>query len=148
MAKKMTNEEKFEYWLDIAQYDLESANAMYSTGRWLYVIFMCQQSLEKLVKGLFTLYLPDALPKIHDISSLFLRFSDKLTVPVEESTLQLFSHLSSFYLNTRYPKFKAMLSSAVSKQDAETTLEKTKEVFSWLLTLKPSTGSSASTLTT
>jgi HEPN domain-containing protein len=144
----MTNEEKFEYWLDIAQYDLESADAMFSTGRWLYVIFMCQQSIEKLVKGLFTLYVGDNVPKSHDIRSLFSMLKDKLPVPVDEAIIDFFSRLSSFYLNTRYPKFKAKLSAAVSKQDAESTLKKTKEVFAWLLTLKPSTGSSGSTSTT
>ena len=35
--KKMTSEEKVHYWLDIAAYDIETAEAMYQTGRWLYV---------------------------------------------------------------------------------------------------------------
>ncbi|GHV42756.1 hypothetical protein AGMMS49546_22480 [Spirochaetia bacterium] len=143
----MTNEEKFEYWLDIAQYDLESADAMYSTGRWLYVIFICQQSIEKLVKGLYTLYIGEPVPPIHDIRSLFLKFKDELTVPVDEAALVFFSRLTTFYLNTRYPKFKAKLSVAVSRQDAETTLKQAKEVFAWLLTLKPSTGSSGNSST-
>jgi len=33
----METREKFEYRQDIALYDLETANAMFSTGRWLYV---------------------------------------------------------------------------------------------------------------
>jgi HEPN domain-containing protein len=143
----MTNEEKFDYWLDIAEYDLESADAMFSTGRWLYVIFMCQQSLEKLVKGLYTLYVNDDVPQIHDTRTIFLKFKDKLTVPVDEATLVFFSRLTTFYLNTRYPEFKAKLSAAINKQDAESTLKKAKEVFSWLLTLKPSTESSSSSST-
>jgi HEPN domain-containing protein len=144
----MTNEEKFEYWLDIAQYDLVTAEAMYTGGRWLYVIFMCEQSIEKMVKGLYTLYIGEPIPPIHDIRSLFLKFKDKLTVPVEEATLVFFSRLTTFYLNTRYPKFKAKLSAAVDKQDAQSTLKQAKEVFAWLLTLKPSTGSSGSSSTT
>lgn len=32
------------YWLDIADYDLETAEAMYSTGRWLYVAFYVSSS--------------------------------------------------------------------------------------------------------
>jgi len=58
--------EKFEYWLDIAQYDLVTADAMLSGGRWLYVVFMCQQAVEKLVKGLYTLYTDDSVPRIHN----------------------------------------------------------------------------------
>lgn len=48
----MNSKEKYEYWLDIAQYDLETAVANYKSGRYLYVAFMCQQSIEKVVKGL------------------------------------------------------------------------------------------------
>jgi len=43
--------EKFEYWHDIAKYDLKTAQVMYKTGRWLYVVFMCQQAIEKLCIG-------------------------------------------------------------------------------------------------
>jgi HEPN domain-containing protein len=143
----MTNEEKFEYWLDIAQYDLKTAGAMYRGGRWLYVVFMCQQSLEKLVKGLYTLYINDTVPQIHDTRTIFLKFKGKLTVPVEEATLDFFTRLTTYYLNTRYPEFKTKLSVAISKQDAKSILKKAKEVFSWLLTLKPSTESSGSSST-
>ena len=37
----MDAQEKYEYWLDSAQYDLDSADTMYNGGRWLYVVFMC-----------------------------------------------------------------------------------------------------------
>ena len=43
----MTSEEKVHYWLDIAAYDIETAEAMCQTGRWLYVAFMCHQVIEK-----------------------------------------------------------------------------------------------------
>lgn len=39
--------DKVTYWIDIADYDIETAEAMYSTQRWLYVAFMCHQSIEK-----------------------------------------------------------------------------------------------------
>ncbi len=39
----MTPEEKVEHWLDIAEYDLETAAAMQKSGRYLYTVFMCQQ---------------------------------------------------------------------------------------------------------
>jgi hypothetical protein len=31
--------EKYAYWEDIAEYDLKTAEAMYQSGRYLYVIF-------------------------------------------------------------------------------------------------------------
>lgn len=42
--------DKVAYWLDIANYDLDTAEAMYTTGRWLYVAFMCHQVIEATQK--------------------------------------------------------------------------------------------------
>ena len=47
----MTPDEKIQYWLDIADYDLATAEAMYRTKRWLYVAFMCHQVIEKTLKA-------------------------------------------------------------------------------------------------
>ncbi|MDR0308069.1 MAG: HEPN domain-containing protein [Chitinispirillales bacterium] len=38
--------------------------------RWLYVVFMCQQAMEKLVKGLYNYYIGDDVPRIHNIVNL------------------------------------------------------------------------------
>ncbi len=48
----MDAEEKFGHWLDTAEDDIGTADAMAASGRWPYVVFMCQQAIEKLVKGL------------------------------------------------------------------------------------------------
>ena len=79
----MNSLEKFEYWLDIAQYDLETSQAMFATGRWLYVVYLCQQAIEKLCKGLYLLYIDDNVPRIHDINSLLTKFADKLPKQIE-----------------------------------------------------------------
>lgn len=44
-------DEKVKYWVDIAQYDLETAKAMLETKRYLYVGFMCHQTIEKRVES-------------------------------------------------------------------------------------------------
>ena len=48
-----------------------------------------------------------------------------------------FDTLSTYYLNNRYPDFMNNLSSQIKKEEAAKTLSQTKEVFPWLLTLKP-----------
>ena len=35
----MTKEEKVQYWQELSDYDLDTAEAMFSTKRWLYVGF-------------------------------------------------------------------------------------------------------------
>jgi HEPN domain-containing protein len=133
----MNAQEKYEYWLEIAQYDLETADAMFSSGRWLYVLVMCQQAIEKLVKGLYTLYVDDNVPRIHNIKALFQRFDNKLPVKVPDDKYKLFDALSWYYLDTRYPDFVRTLGTQVNNAKANTILSQTKETFSWLLTLKP-----------
>ena len=133
----MTAEEKYEYWLDIAEYDLESAKTMFTGGRWLYVVFMCQQAIEKLVKGLYILYVDDSVPRIHDISEIFKRFEDKLPIAVSEKKYNLFDIFSGYYLNNRYPEYMGKLSSQISEEEAKEILSQTKEEFKWLLTLHP-----------
>jgi len=133
----MTTEEKYTYWQELAQYDLESADAMFVSGRWFYVVFMCQQAIEKLCKGLYTLYIDDDVPKIHNIKQVFLCFEAKLPVPVSEDKYQLFDSLSAHYLVTRYPDFTRQINRQIDRSEAEALLIKTREVFSWLLTLKP-----------
>ena len=133
----MTVQEKYEHWLDIAQYDLETAQSMLSSGRWLYVVFMCQQAIEKLSKGLYTLYVDDNIPRIHNIKTIIERFEEKLPIEIPEETLDFFDTLSSYYLNNRYPDFMSKLSSQIKEAEATKTLSQAKEVFSWLLTLKP-----------
>jgi HEPN domain-containing protein len=41
-----------KYWLEIASYDLKTAEAMLNSKRFLYVGFMCHQSIEKILKGI------------------------------------------------------------------------------------------------
>ena len=133
----MDRTEKFEYWLEIAEYDLGAADAMYQSARWLYVVFMCQQAIEKMVKGLYILYIDDNVPRIHNISQIINKYANKLDDGVSEDYYTLFDDLTSFYIEGRYPEYKDMLHKTMSKKESESILNKTKEVFAWLLTMKP-----------
>jgi HEPN domain-containing protein len=136
-GSKMTNEEKFAYWLELAQYDMNTAQAMYDTGRWFYVVFMCQQAIEKLVKGLYHFYLDKVPPRTHAIGKIAEEFEDKVPVLFSEEQKLFFNKLSTFYLNNRYPDFVEHFAVQLTEEIAKTTLDQTKEVFQWLLTLKP-----------
>lgn len=133
----MDAQEKYEYWLDIAQYDLDTAEAMLNGGRWLYVVFMCQQAVEKLVKGLYVLYVDDSVPKTHNIRVLIEKFENLLPEMVTDEHYNLFEALTIHYLNGRYADYKQKLSARLNEQVATDLLKRTQEVFVWLLTLKP-----------
>ena len=132
----MTDGEKFDYWLDIAEYDLETAGAMYKSGRWIYVLVMCQQAVEKLVKGLYLLYINDDVPRIHNIKKLVQNFENKLPLIIPTERYDFFDELSRYYLSNRYPDFISKMSLQITEAEASSTLIKTRETFAWLKTLK------------
>lgn len=67
----MNKEEQTTYWIDLADYDIETAQAMYDTKRWLYVGFMCHQVLEKSMKAFWCATIPDDPPYSHNLMSLY-----------------------------------------------------------------------------
>ena len=46
-------DERTEYWIEIAEYDIETAKAMLVSKRFLYVGFMCHQAIEKTIKAYY-----------------------------------------------------------------------------------------------
>lgn len=132
----MDNNQKYLYWVDTAKYDLNTAEAMLESGRYVYVAFMCQQSLEKLAKGLYNYYIDDNVPRVHNISFVLDKVLDSLKVDIKEENYRLFDILSAYYLQGRYPSFKEEISNLIDQVKARSILEKTKEVYQWMLTLK------------
>jgi len=138
-AMPLTTEDKFEYWLNYARNDLDSADFMLQSGRWFYTLFMCQQAIEKLTNGLYILYIDDNVPRLHDINSILDRFREKLPEQLSEEQAKLFDTLSQFYLRSRYPDYTSALASLTTQETAQGIYEKSKETFQWLLTMKPRT---------
>ena len=134
----MTSVEKFNYWKSYAERDLDAAQAMFEMGRWFYVLFMCQQSVEKLIKGVYNLYVDSDVPRTHNIEMLANRIEDSSDISFDDDMYELFRTLSKYYLADRYPDFLSTASALVDKDEANSIHYKTKEVFEWLLTLKPS----------
>ena len=133
----MDAQAKYEYWLDIAQYDLSVAESMSNNGHWLYVVFMCQQAVEKLIKGLYSYYMPDTPPHLHNIKTIASRIATSLPETIPADTMEFFDELTAYYLNNRYPDYVSKTSAQISEIEAVEMMRKTKEVFKWLLTLKP-----------
>lgn len=131
----MESREKVEYWLDIARYDLETAEAMLSSGRFLYTAFMCQQAFEKILKAVVIAKgLEEEPPKSHNLGFLLARLNLESIPPDMENVA---NRLSAYYIESRYPNYKERLSKLVGKDEAENILEETKEAFAWLRSLLP-----------
>ncbi|MDF1554093.1 MAG: HEPN domain-containing protein [Deferrisomatales bacterium] len=118
-------------WSEQAAYDLETAAAMYSTGRWLYVLFCCQQAVEKMLKSLIVLRTQETPPRLHNL----MRLAARAGLEVDESRAESFRLLAAYYIETRYPEELGSLAAAATEPLARETLEQTREVIAWLKSL-------------
>jgi hypothetical protein len=69
-GKKVTNEEKIRYWVDLSSNDLAVAETLMKNGHNLYAGFMCHQAVEKILKGYFAKVKNDTPPFKHDLEYL------------------------------------------------------------------------------
>jgi HEPN domain-containing protein len=132
----MTKDEKFLYWLDAAKYDMETAETLLSSGRWFYVVFMCQQAIEKLVKGFYNYYIDDNVPRVHNIQEICDKISDKLPLKFSDENYTLCKKLTSYYIANRYPDFISKFGASVDKKTATGIFQESKGFFVWLTDLK------------
>ena len=87
---------KKDEWFRLAGYDLETAKAMFKSGRFKYVPFMCQQAIEKTFKGIISEFMFP--PRIHDL----VRLAKLAKLKLSEEELLMLEKLSSLYLRVRY----------------------------------------------
>lgn len=142
----LNNVEKYEHWLKFATYDLETAEAMLKSKRYVYVAFTCQQAIEKMVKALHVLYTGNEAPKTHNILYVFeLIFNNedninKITAEDFEENKEkytpLFTRLHSYYISERYTDYKRQISESLDNSICTNLLKETKEAFEWLISLK------------
>jgi HEPN domain-containing protein len=69
--------DKHKEWLKQADYDMDTADAMYNSGRYFYAVFMCHLSIEKALKGLYYFVLQDIPPKTHNLIFLLSKIANK-----------------------------------------------------------------------
>lgn len=117
-----------EQWLQRADYDVETAEAMYASARYIYVVFMCQQALEKCLKGLLVYQGKEPLP-IHNLRRL-LEMTGNIA-DVDKESLRKIDFLSQFYLNARYKEDLQELLRLVGRETAREYLDFTREKFQW-----------------
>lgn len=115
-------------WVERAEYDLESAKSMLSNGRYLYVAFMCQQAVEKILKGFIQNRTGTLAPYTHNLVLL----SEESGLEFSEDQLDFFVVMSGYYINTRYPDVKQKLAQDLNESKSKEILKKSEEVFRWL----------------
>ena len=115
-------------WIALTDYDIETAQHMLETGRYLYVIFLCHFSLEKMLKA-HVAEVTQTLPiKTHDL--IYLVKTSGLKLP--EKHLDFLGKINTASIPTRYPDDLQRSLKEYPKSVAKDYLAKTQEILQWL----------------
>lgn len=122
--------DKVKYWLDIADYDFETAEAMYSTRRWLYVAFMCHQAIEKTLKAYWCGTRDDDPPYTHN--HMRLATGCGIYEKMSEEQKDFLDTITNFNIEARYPEDKESLSRRLTIQSCHLIIDDTKQLLQWM----------------
>jgi len=118
-------------WLEQARYDLDTARAMLDSGRYLYVLFCCQQAVEKTIKAIIAKRTKEFPPRIHSL----IRLAKVATLELNEEREQLLRELSNYYIQTRYPEEISNLPEKKIASQISSILQQTEEIMQWLISM-------------
>ena len=122
--------DKSEYWVELAEYDLETARVMLDTGRYLYVGFMCHQVIEKMMKAYYVKSQGEMPPYTHNLELIARKSS--LADGLSEEQLGFIRRLEPLNVESRYPADRALLARALTLQKCRQILDQTTEMYRWI----------------
>lgn len=122
--------EKVTYWVELSDYDIETASAMLETGRYLYVGFMCHQTIEKMLKAYFTFVNSSTPPFSHNLT--YLAQKSNLFEQFSEEHKSFLDELEPLNIETRYPTYKELLMKSLTKSKCNEILNRTKILQQWI----------------
>ena len=120
--------EKHHEWLKQANYDMDTADAMFISGRYLYAVFMCHLSIEKALKGLYYEKLRKIPPKSHNLVYLL----NKMEIKPPEAPGKYLVKLSEASIPTRYPENLFKLQQMYDEKVVQDILTQGKECLKWI----------------
>ncbi|HSW01081.1 MAG TPA: HEPN domain-containing protein [Sedimentisphaerales bacterium] len=119
-------------WADRALYDLETADAMFKAGRYLYVLFCCQQAVEKALKAVIVGQTGELPPRVHNL----LRLAEAAGIELDCKDVRFLGELSSYDIQSRYPEEVRPAGECVTETLAREVLGKAEKTVTWVLSIR------------
>ena len=118
------------YWIEMSDYDFDTAKAMLETKRYLYVAFMCHQTIEKILKAYWSNVLEEPPLKIHSLS----RLAEKsgLDKDMSEEQTDFIDELELLNIEARYPSYKERLMKSLTPERCNELIEQTDKLRIWI----------------
>lgn len=117
-----------EEWLKQAEYNMDTARAMFDAGRHFYAVFMCHLSLEKALKGLYMAKTRELPARTHSL--LFLLRAAEIEPP--ETTGKFIAKLNEANVAIRYPEELETLQKNFTETIVQELRCAAKEALAWI----------------
>jgi len=117
------------HWIERSEYDLDTAKVMLDTSRYLYVAYMCQQAIEKILKALIAQLGKENFP-IHNLNRL--AEISLISNELNSDQFNFLAELTPYHIEARYGDYKESLSEIINKEKAEQVYKKTREIYEWI----------------
>ncbi len=124
--------ESSEQWAKKALYDLETARAMFTSGRHLYVLFCCQQATEKMLKAIIAERTRTLPPRIHQL----IRLTELAGLSPDDRQADFLRELSAYYIQSRYPEEIPQVGGEINETISREILQQTEELLTWLQSMR------------
>ena len=118
------------YWLDLSDYDIETAEAMQKSKRYLYVGFMCHQTIEKIFKAYFTHLKNETAPFSHSLS--YIAKKGGFYGDFSEGQKEFIDQIEPLNIEARYPSHKERLLKSLNEKKSLEILMDTKRLQEWI----------------
>ncbi len=125
---KFDIEKTVKYWLDGAEYDMSTANAMFKTRKYPYALFMGHLALEKLLKAVYVKNTKKHAPYTHALEKL----AKKSKIDIPEQMLIKLREFMEFHFEARYPDEQKAFYKKCNLSYTKEKFQEIKEVFKWL----------------
>jgi HEPN domain-containing protein len=122
--------EKIRYWTDLSEYDFDTALLMLNGGKYLYVGFMCHQSVEKILKAYYIKEKEGQPPFVHNL--ILLAEKSEIYTILSEQQKDLLDLLNPLNIEARYPTYKDKLFKSLTKEKCDFLIKSTKEFLEWI----------------
>lgn len=114
------------FWLMSSKDNLETAAAMLKVGRYNFAMFMCQQSVEALLKAVFIVQKNDRPEYIHKLPRLVELIGFELPKMIDRKVLKIDAH----YIKARY-KEDRFNRKIYNRRNAAQLLKDAQDVITW-----------------
>lgn len=116
------------FWRNCARDNMDTARAMYKSGRWSFCMFMCQQTIEAILKAGYIHLKKEPPPYIHNLVLLVNQIGLKLPRDIDAAIILANAH----YIKARY-KEDRFNPKIYNRKSAHQLLKETEETIKWFI---------------